>query len=222
MTNALIVGAGPSLRGNLEDYKALGDFPGIVIATDAALKPMLEMDIIPDYCATLEDLGALTKYYTPKIVKEKGHLVKHCYLSDRVHPAVRKTILDAGMKSGVAAKCRDNTTSNVGLFSWLITHRIHEVDTTYLIGMDHCYADDKPPPVDQDSELFFYGFYTLISPHHGDKQIILNPAHELWREEFHWNMDQYPNIKVINSTGFGALFGDKIEWKPISQMTKWS
>jgi len=222
MTSALIVGAGPSLVDNLADFKRLGDFPGIVIATDAALKPLFEVDIIPDYCATLEDLGALTKYYTPKIVIDKGHLVKNTYLSDRVHPAVRKAITDANLKSCVAAKCRDNTTSNVGLFSWLITHRVHDVDTTYLIGMDHCYADDKPPPVDKDSELFFYGFYTLISPHHGDKQIILNPAHELWREELHSNMDQYPKIKVIHCTGWGALFGPKIIWKPISQMTKWS
>jgi len=207
MTNALIVGAGPSLIDNLEDFKSLGDFPGIVIATDAALKPLLEMDVIPDYCATLEDLGALVKYYNPPVVIEKGHLVKYVYLSDRVHPAVRKSIAEANMKCGVAAKCRENTTSNVGLFSWLISHKIHEVDTTYLIGMDHSYADDKPPPVAQDSELFFYGFYTLINPHCKDKQIILNPAHELWREEFHWNMDQYPKIKVINCTGWGVGSG---------------
>jgi len=222
MTNALIVGAGPSLRDNLIDYKRLGKFPGIIIATDAAIKPMLEADIIPDYCATLEDVGALIKYYTPKVVMEKGHLIKHCYLSDRVHPAVRKAINDAKIPSGVAAKCRENTSSNVGLFTWLIAHKIHEADITYLIGMDHSYAEDKPPPVDRDSELFFYGFYTLINPHIGDTQIILNPAHELWREEFHWNMDQYADVKVINCTGWGALYGDKITWKPISQMMKWS
>ncbi len=222
MTKVLIVGAGPSLIDNLNDLKRLGNFPGIVFATDAAIKPMLEMDIIPDYCATLEDLGALIKYYNPKIVMEKGNLIRKCYLSDRVHPAVRKAIKEAGIEQLVAAKCRDNTTSNVGLFSWLISTRILEADTTYLIGMDHAYGENKPPPVAQDSELFFYGFYTLLNPHTDDKQIILNPAHELWREEFHWNMDQFPKIKVINCTGWGALFGEKIKWQPISQMKKWS
>jgi len=217
---ALIVGAGPSLKENLDDYQRLGKFPGIVIATDAAVAPMLERDMIPDYCATLEDLAALTKYYTPEIVMQKGKLIKTCYVSDRVSPEVKNAIRDANIPCEIAAPCRSETTSNVGLFSWLISHLIHKCNETYLIGMDHAYAGDKPPPVPRDSELFFWGFYTLYNPIL-ETEIILNPAHELWQEEFHWNMVKFPDIKVINCTGWGALFGGGIEWKPIKQMKSW-
>ncbi len=219
-TKALIVGAGPSLQSNLDDYKRLGKFPGLVIATDASLKHLLARDIIPDCVATLEDSGLLVKYYTPDVVKEKGHLVKKAWVSDRVVGDVRRAMEEAGIHPVVAAKARDSTTSNVGLYCWLISHLIEGCKDTYLIGMDHCYAKDNPPPVDRKGEIFEWGFYTLYNPY--DKiEIILNPAHELWQEEFHWSMTVYPDIKVHNLTGWGALYGKGLIWTPIKSMQSW-
>ena len=43
---ALVVGAGPSLKANLEDFQRLGDFDGVVIATDASIQHLLKRDII--------------------------------------------------------------------------------------------------------------------------------------------------------------------------------
>ena len=126
----------------------------------------------------------------------------------------------AGISISIATKVRSATTSNVGLFSWLIGHLMMNKTDTYLIGMDHCYASDNPPPVDRSSELFYWGFYTLWNPHQ-QVEIVLNPAHELWQEEFHWNMKQYPDIKVTNCTGWGALFGENIKWEPISEKKQW-
>jgi len=219
-TKALIVGAGPSLQKNLDEYKRLGKFPGLVIATDASLHFLLERDIIPDCVATLEDSSALVKYYIHDVVKEKGRLVKKGWVSDRVAGAVRKSMEEASIHPVVAAKARDSTTSNVGLYCWLISHLIEECNSTYLIGMDHCYAADNPPPVERDGEIFFWGFYTLYNPY--DKiEIQLNPAHELWQEEFHWSMTLYPDIKVTNCTGWGALYGKGITWTPIKSMQSW-
>ncbi len=220
-TKALIIGAGPSLQKNLDDLERLGKFPGTIIVTDAAIKPVFERKNIEfEHCASLEDLSALTKYYTPQIVQENGYKISNGFISDRVAPTVRKEMTRCKIPVKVAAKVRETTTSNVGLYSWLISHVILGATDTYLIGMDHCYATDNPPPVDKESELFFWGFYTLYNPY--DKiEIILNPAHELWQEEFHWNMTQYPDIKVHNCTGFGALYGKGIEWTPIKSMQSW-
>ena len=148
-TKALIVGAGPSLEANLDEYKRLGKFPGLILATDASLHYLLERDIIPDCVATLEDSAQLVKYYVHDVVKEKGHLVKKGWVSDRVAGAVRKAMDAASIHPTVAAKARDSSTSNVGLYCWLISHLIENCKDTYLIGMDHCYEKDNPPPVDR-------------------------------------------------------------------------
>ncbi len=217
----LICGAGPSLTKNLKDLDRLGKFPGTILATDAAIKYMFEADIVPDHCACLEDLPAQAKYFTPDIVKERGgEIPGNGYISDRVAPTVRLAMSKAKINISIATKVRGATTSNVGLFSWLIGHLMLGATDTYLIGMDHCYAKDQPPPVDRSSELFYWGFYTLWNPHQ-KIEIILNPAHELWQEEFHWNMKQYPKVKVTNCTGWGALFGENIKWDPIATKKEW-
>lgn len=215
----LIVGAGPSLEENIKDWDRLGEFPGEVFCTDGAIKKLLEHDIIPDYMGTLEDLD-LSKYYVPDIVKEKGHLIEYCYISDRVIDSTRKAIEAAGIKYGVAAKCRGYITSNVGLFSWLVSHMILEYDETYLIGMDHCYPRGGGPPVDRDSELFQYGFQVLLNPLN-DEEIILHPAFQLWSEEMNWYAEKYKNVKITNCTGRGALYNSCFIWKPIKDLKSW-
>jgi len=216
----LVIGAGPSLDQNLIDYKRLGDFPGTVFCTDGALEKTLNAGIIPTHAATLEDTNDLDKYYITKIVKEKGKLIKGCYISDRVHPIARKAIKEAGMDLFIAAKVRGYITSNVGLFCWLVSVVSLEAKEIYLIGMDHCYAGDKPPPVDQDSELFKAGFKVRVNPYN-DERIILHPAYQLWTEEFNWYVNKFPGVKTYNLTGRGALYKKEFNWQSISQMKNW-
>jgi len=216
----LIIGAGPSLDQNLKDLKRLGNFPGLVLCTDGAINKVLEADIIPDYVGTLEDTPDLDKYYITDIVKEKGHLIQGGYISDRVHNNCRRAMKEAGIDWAVAGKLRGYITSNVGLFLWLVAHVMYKSDDIYLIGMDHCYAKDKPPPVDKNSELFKYGFQVLYNPYTKD-EIILHPAFELWKEEFDWYSDKYKEVTTRNCTGFGALYKETFKWQPISEMAKW-
>ena len=216
----LIIGAGPSLSSNLEEYKRLGGFPGIVICTDGALNKTLKAGIIPTYCSTLEDTADLDKYYNTEIVKEKGKLVGHCYVSDRVHPKVKTQIKEVGMDLHNAGKVRGFITSNVGLFSWLIAGQVQDAKEIYLIGTDHCYSKEKPPPVHRDSELFQVGFHVLINSYN-DEELILHPAFLLWKEEFDYYVKKFPEIKTVNCTGRGALFNKEYFWQPIKDMKEW-
>lgn len=218
----LVVGAGPSLKENLDDLERLGKFPGITIATDAAIQHLLGRGIVPDVGACLEDLPQLTKYFVPDIVKEKGHRIQSIWISDRVHRDVRKSMNDAGINElNVAAEVRKIGTSNVGLFSTAIAHVIYQCNEVHYVGMDHCYATNNPPPVPRSDPLFELGFYTIINPHI-EQELVLNPAHELWREELHENMRLWRQLNIVNHTGFGAIFGERIKWQPLKDVNTWS
>jgi len=216
----LICGAGPSLRENIEDLVRLGPFDGIVIATDASIQHLLKRDIIPDVGSCLEDLHQLTKYFVPDIVVEKGHLMSKCWISDRVHSKVRASMKAAQIPFEVAAKVRTIGTSNVGLFSTAIAHLIYKSDEVHYIGMDHCYPADSPPPVPKTDPLYELGFYEITNPH-TNELCILNPAHELWREELHENLKLWPDLKIINHTGYGVLYGKQIKWQPLKNIHDW-
>lgn len=216
----LVVGAGPSLKSNLIDFKRLGDFDGTVIATDAAIQHMLRMDIIPTVGSCLEDLPQLTKYFVPEIVVEKGHLMEKVWISDRVHGQVRASIKEAGLEHEIAAQVREIGTSNVGLFSTAIAHLIYKSNEVHYIGMDHCYPANQPPPVPKSDPLYELGFYEVVNPII-DETLVLNPAHELWREELHENLKLWKNLRIINHSGYGAIFGRQIDWQPISDLKSW-
>lgn len=210
---ALIIGAGPSLEENLDKIKDFSFFD-YIICTDGAVNKVLERGIIPDYVTTLEDTPDLDKYYNTDVMREKAHLIGKAYISDRVDANVIKAMKSVGLEVKVASNTSMFLTSNVGLFSWFVSFLELNCDEAYLIGMDHCYPIDDGPPVDRDSEIFKYGFQVLINPYNYE-DIILNPAHQLWREEFVYYSNKFKDrIKTINLTGRGALFGKNIIWEP--------
>lgn len=221
VNRCLIIGAGPSLKKNLDEFQRLGDFEGTVIATDASIQHLLGRGIFPTVGTCLEDLHQLTKYFVPDVVKTKGHLIEKIWISARVHNMVRTSIKDAGIDFEVASKVQDIGTSNVGLFSTAIGHLIYEANEIHYIGMDHCYPADSPPPVPKSDPLYELGFYEIFNSI-TDETLILNPAHELWREELHENLRLWTNLTIINHTGYGAIFGKQIIWQPITKLTKWS
>jgi hypothetical protein len=216
----LVVGAGPSLKQNLDDLERLGPFDGTIIATDASIQHLLGRGIIPTVGACLEDLHQLTKYFVPDIVVEKGHLIEKCWISDRVHGQVRASMKAAQIPFEVAAKVRTIGTSNVGLFSTAIGHLIYESNEIHYVGMDHCYPANSPPPVPKSDPLYELGFYEILNPI-TDETLVLNPAHELWREELHENLKLWPKLNIINHTGYGALFGKQIKWQPLKDLQEW-
>lgn len=50
---AYIVAAGPSLRKNVADLKTVGKL-GVIICVDAAFRYLIEQDVVPDYCVTID------------------------------------------------------------------------------------------------------------------------------------------------------------------------
>ena len=222
MTKALIIGAGPSLQANLDKLKEMDKFDGVVLCTDGAINKVLENGIIPDYVGTLEDTPDLDKYYITDLVKEKGHLLKGAYISDRVHNNTRKAIRDAGLGDPlVAADLRGYITSNVGLFFWLLATISLKCDEIFMIGMDHCYGTNEFPNVERDSDIFRYGFKTRINPYN-EEEIILHPAFELWTEEFEWYVKKYEKVRTINLTGRGSLYSRDFIWHPITKLKDWN
>jgi len=82
-TAAIIVGAGPSLANNigyLRNVHRIGQArPGnrrgaLIYATDAALKPLLENDIRPDYVVALDEHVATKRFYEGADTKGMGLL----------------------------------------------------------------------------------------------------------------------------------------------------
>jgi len=219
--NAIVIGWGPSARQNLDYFENLGKFPGIVLCVDSALAECLSRNIIPDVCVTLEDNNDLGKYFIPPIVKEKGHLVP-VLTAERTHQNTIDAIINAGMSYQEATSCRDyNNTSNVGLYAWLVANKTFHCDNIFLLGMNCCYELDVVLKIDQNSELFKYGFYKIWN-RYTDKQYILNPAHELWKEEFEYYVKLFKNIRTVNLTGDGSLCREMFEWKPISKVESWN
>ena len=227
MTDALIVGGGPSITGNIKDYLRLGKFPGVVLCTDNSVARMLEADMYDFYAVTLEDTPDLDKYYTPDIVVQNGHKTLGGFAADRVHNNTTTAMTLAGIKPVGVPECRGYITSNVGLYCWLLAIQKFKCTRTFLLGMDHCYPPDKGPRIDKNSkdpverELYTYAVQELINPINSET-LILTPEFQLWHEEFLWYTTKFPKIEVINCSGRGALFEKNYKWKPISKMKSWS
>ena len=97
---------------------------------------------------------------------------------------------------------------------------IYKSNEVHYIGMDHCYPANQPPPVPKSDPLYELGFYEVVNPII-DETLVLNPAHELWREELHENLKLWKNLRIINHSGYGAIFGRQIDWQPISDLKSW-
>jgi hypothetical protein len=80
---ALLVGAGPSLEENLETIKKYND-RFVVIAADAALKPLMNAGIRVDYVTSIERLNAYQKPFFENLEPTTADLVAYPV----VHPEV--------------------------------------------------------------------------------------------------------------------------------------
>ena len=227
MTDALIIGGGPSIESNLKDLHRLGKFPGVVICTDTSVARMLENKFIDFYAVTLEDTPDLDKYYKPDVVMKEGHRILGGLVADRVHNNTKAAMVKADIKPVNVPECRGYITSNVGLYCWLVAIHKFKCDRTFLVGMDHCYATGKRPRIDKNSsdpaerELYQYAVQELINPY--DKEtLLLTPEYTLWHEEFRWYATKFPKIEIYNLSGRGALYEKIFKWNPIKEMKSWN
>jgi len=211
----VIIGAGPSLDKNLLDFKMRGGefMDAVIIATDAALVKCLNMRIVPNYVATLEDYPDYKKFFDNEIARKfsRHYSVFYSYKTSYDIKLLLKT-----MKVGLILAHLDRQSDvicNVGLFAYLIAAQHLKADKIYLIGMDHCYGENEHPNIKLDTEVARRSFFTTINPHL-KKRMIMNPIFMLWREEFLRERMVNKNIRCINMTGWGVLFGRDIEWIP--------
>lgn len=226
MTDALIIGGGPSIADNLVEYDRLGKFPGVVLCTDHSVERMIKEGFRDFYAVTLEDTPDLNKYYNPDVVVQHGSEITGGFIAERVHLNTQEAMKFAGIKVSRVPECKGYITSNVGLYCWLIATQKFKCDRVFMLGMDTCYAPGKRPKIDKNSddpierELYKYAVQELINPHNGET-LLLTPEMQLWHEEILWYCQKFPKIEVINCSGRGALYEKNYNWKPILTMKTW-
>jgi len=210
----IVIGAGPSLDRNLFDFKLHGGefMDDTIIATDAALVACLKMRIIPKYVATLEDYPTYTKFFDQDIVR-KYHDQLTAFVSGKTSSEIKTLLQQLEIQMEYPKLKYEDVICNVGLFAYLIAAQYIKADEIFLIGMDHSYGRGEHPNITEDTEIWRRAFFTTMNPHLKER-MIMNPLFKLWREEFLRNRMTNPEVKVVNMTGWGVLFGRDIEWIP--------
>ncbi|MBI2236382.1 MAG: DUF115 domain-containing protein [Magnetospirillum sp.] len=116
-----------------------------------------------------------------------------------------------------------NAGGNVGSASWMIAHAVLGKKHVALTGMDFSYYDGTPHKCTQ----YYYTAIELVGEENLDKLFVkfLNPHTNTWfytdtpylwfRQSF---LEMVPDAecRTYNCTGGGILFGDGIEWTPLS------
>jgi len=79
--------------------------------------------------------------------------------------------------------------------------------------MDHSYGEHEHPVLKEGNKVWEKSMFTTVNPYL-KKRMIMNPIFMLWREEFLRERMVNKDIRCINMTGWGVLFGRDIEWTP--------
>lgn len=144
--SALIVGAGPSLDQNLDTIKKYND-RFVIIAADAALKPLLNHGIRVDYCTSIERLNAYqVPFFTdlndvttdlvafpvvhPDVLALYPGTVRMCYRNYSFYAYFEKAYPKGIIRCG-------GSTSHLAmrLADWMGCKR------AFMIGLDSCYEE---------------------------------------------------------------------------------
>jgi len=203
---ALIVGAGPSLVRNLQEFRD-SDWEGPLFATDRALEICLKEGVIPEYVVTLEEEIANERYFKADIIRDFGNMVQGLY-SIKTPMNVQKQMRKIGLRepSAVGTGTQIHTTSNCGLFIMMILSHDFKCNDVYMIGMDHSFARDTKFEDTHKECKYIENPYDKV-------KYIAHPLHEHWKYNFIDRMGMYKEVKVTNCTGRGILFGGRIIWK---------
>ena len=139
---ALIVGAGPSIfkYDHLDILKKYG-WTDILIVPEVMLQICLKRGITPDnfpnfYTATLEDDHNTFHFFDDDIVRKYASKM-HVIISERSPQETKDFIIENKFKSvNEVHKKECVTTSNVGLFAFMIARDFLLCDEVVLIGLD--------------------------------------------------------------------------------------
>jgi len=216
---AIVVSAGPSLSKNVKELKnAKGK--AFIIATDSALKGMLDEGIIPDAFATIDPLKPLNRFEDERI----HNIPLFCTESGRFEIVERNrdkkifannffgfgnTFFNMQGKEYLVSEHG----GSVATFSFTVA-RMMGFKTIILIGQDLAFTDDtryyNSVKEWNDHDTLPQHLYAEVEDIHGN-MVRTSKDMEVYLEWFEKQIEYYDEVEVIDATEGGAkIHGTKI------------
>jgi len=211
MTKALIIGAGPSFKRNVQELRQSKFLDGDhipVLCMDRSFVMCLDVDLIPDYMVTLEKEETLLRFYSKTEIIEKGKSVVAIHSHKTLKSQVDR-FKQFGMETMMFPSTKyimeqDEDLHYITSFTWAIAADYLHADEIYFIGTDFAWSQrDFYSRRGKESE-----FNPILKT-----DFFTNGTYKGWKKELFKVIEQFPKVKTYNCTGTGLLFGDRIEWK---------
>lgn len=222
----IVVSAGPSLNKNLLDLKAAVG-KACIIATDTAMKPLLNAGIIPDLFVIVDGLKpaelfehkdiskvgmvTMTAVSTPPMDMHKGK--KYFYYSNSIYETELIRAIDAMEERNV---CLPDFPSGGSVATSAYSLGVYMgAKTIILVGQDlaltgnkvHVDGAFKDEKCEIDMES---GYYEKVKSVDGG-EVITRSDFKLYLDWFETTIKAWSNVQVIDATEGGALIqGTKI------------
>ena len=222
----IVIGAGPSLKETTdEQWEALRNFDGCIVATNKALIPLVEHGIVPEWVVALDSDDVVFKSFDspildtvkgkvnflgatvlrPDVVKFVTDWAKECYWGNPHMPSGQDTqywnvnlILE--LLNGLPVLHHGG---NVGTAAWLLAKKIR-CNPIGMYGFNMCTNPDKTWTRDKavDYEYIYNPeneeVLALDGPFRAYVSILVGVTDQAWNES--------PPITTVNLTPKGALF----------------
>lgn len=203
---AIVVAAGPSLKKNINELKK-AKHRAFILASDAAVKTLLDYSIIPDAtimcdplkewkderdeCNTIPFICSLDSN-KDMISTHKGEVIYYNKITEN------EIIKRAGCYDCIEDMPLSGSVATIGitLLSMLGFKRI------IMVGQDLAYSNDGKSHVDHNDNLQFEKMYT--EGVYGD-QVLTRPDWENFRKFLEDFFPRFPDIDYIDATEGGAL-----------------
>lgn len=239
--SALIVGAGPSLDGELENIKAVND-KFVVIAVDAALKPLLRAGIRVDYVTSIERLNEYQKPFFSDLPMGSAELVAYPV----VHPDVLNSFpgtvrlvyrnysfyayFERSHPKGILRSGGSTSHLGVRLADYMGCRR------AFFIGLDSCYEekDGLYRSHCSDTGHAEWGNYIELMDFHQTrkhqpaffavsnegKKVATNITYYQWVKEYAQELDYLGVRMLFTNCSAGGLKIPGISYKPLLEAAK--
>jgi len=222
----IVIGAGPSLKDTTEaQWEALRKFSGCIVATNKALIPLVEHNVVPEWVVALDGEDVVFKSFDspildtvkgrvnflgptvldPKVVKYVFDWAKECYWGNPHMPSGQDTQrwnvnLVIELLNGLPLLRHGG---NVGTAAWLLTKQI-KCNPIGMYGFNMCVNPEKTWTRDQaiDYEYIYNPeneeVLALDAAFRAYVSILAGVTDQAWNEE--------PSVRTVNLTPRGALF----------------
>jgi len=204
-----VIGASPSLQEfNHLETLADSDYHGYILACDRILERCYELNIIPDYVFTIEDLKIIKEYFPP-VKKSQDTPKVRC--SKRTKAEVRAHIMNCGYPLVEWDWDYLDVTPNVGLMAFAYAWKILEIKEIALIGMQTSIDEPNIPPLPKNSKAYEMYYDKIYNPNYNETCYLVKAVHGIWRETFLDFLDLVPpDVEIYNCSEKGSLFHDRI------------